>query len=121
MVGDRYDGGIEVGCDIADRCDGDAGEPTVEVPMLKAIGIACDDRGFVAVYVVGVIAVTVRMVIFLVVIVMVMVRFIGAIVTMDVRIVSSTVPMMNQAHDAGPYPKSLLFDPGSDLRFQLTA
>jgi len=100
MVGDRYNGGIEVGCNIADRCNRDAGEGTVEVPMLKAMGTACDDRGFVAVYVVSVIAVTVRMVIF--VAVFVMVRFLGAIVAMDVRIVSSTVPMMNQAHDAGP-------------------
>jgi len=103
MVGDWTDGAIEVGCDIADRCDCDALEGAVEMPMLKAVGIAGDDRSFVAVGVVGVVAVTVGMVILVVVFVMVMmVGFIGAIVTMDVRIVSSAVSMMNQAHDTRP-------------------
>jgi hypothetical protein len=78
------------------------------VPVLKPMRIAYDDRGFIAMYVVSVIAVAVRMVIFVVVFVIVMVRFICGIVVMDVRIVSSAVPMMNQAHDA------------RRLRFQLT-
>jgi len=99
MLGDRNDGGIEIGCDIADRCNCDAREGTIEVPMLEAMGIACDDCGFIAVYVVGVIAVTVGMVIFVGVFVIVTVRFIRGVVMMDVRIVSSAVPMMNQAHD----------------------
>jgi hypothetical protein len=100
MVGDCNDGGIEIGRDIADWCDCDSGEGTIEVPMLEAMRIACDDRCFITVCVVGVIAVTVGLVIFVVVFVMVIVRFVGAIVAMDVRIVSAAVPMMNQAHDA---------------------
>ncbi len=100
MVGDCNDGGIEVRCEIADRCNCDAREGTIEVPMLEAMGIACDDCGFIAVCVVGVIAVTVGTVILVVMFVMVMVRFVGAIGTMNVRMVSSAMPMMNYAHGA---------------------
>lgn len=78
------------------------------MPMLKPMRIADDDRGFIAMYVISVIAVTVRIVTCVVVFVIVMVRFIRRIVMMGVRIVSSAVPMMNQAHDA------------RRLRFQLT-
>jgi hypothetical protein len=90
------------------------------VPMLKPIRIAGDNRGLIAIYVICVIAVTVRKMIF---VVTVMVRFVGIIVTMDVRIVSSTVPMMNQTHDAS-LPQIYAFRSGiSDLtlQFQLTA
>jgi hypothetical protein len=98
MVDDCNDGGIEVGCEIANRCDCDAFEWPIEVPMLEAMGIACDDCRFVAVNVVSVIAVTAGMVIIGVVRVIVMVRFFGAIV-MDVRIVPSAMPMMKDAQD----------------------
>ena len=99
MVGDWTDGAIEVGCDIVDRCDSDAREWAIEVPMLEAMRIACDDCGFIAVGVVGVIAMTVGMVLVAMFVMVMMVRFAGAIVvTMDVRIVSSAVPMMKQAH-----------------------
>jgi hypothetical protein len=62
----------------------------------------------------------VRMAIFVVVFVTVMVRFVGVIVAMDVRIVSSAVPMMNQAHDAKTVRRSdsnLPYRP-SDLLWQ---
>ncbi len=48
-------------------------EWSIEVPMLKPMRIACDDRRFVAVCVVGVIAVAVEMVIPVVTFVMVLV------------------------------------------------
>jgi len=99
MVGDCNDGRREVGCDIAERCDCDALERTIEVPMLEAMRIACDDCGFIAVGVVGVIAMTVGMVLAAMFVMVMVMRFAGAIVvTMDVRIVSSAVPMMKQAH-----------------------
>ncbi len=63
MVGDCNDCRIEVGCEIADRCDCDAREWAIEVPMLETMRIARDDCGFIAVGVVSVIAVTVGMVI----------------------------------------------------------
>ena len=76
--------------------------------MLEPMRIAGDDRRFIAVYVIGVIAVTVRVVMLAVAaFVAVMVRFVGSIVMMDVRIVSSAMPMMNDAHDARFYLKSL--------------
>lgn len=100
MVGDRYDGGIEIGCDLADGGNCDAREGTVEVPMLKAMGVARDDRGFIAPYVVGVVAVTVRMVIFVPVFVAAMMRFSrGIVVPMNVWMVSSAVTMTKGAHD----------------------
>ena len=55
-------------------------------------------------YVVSVIAVTVRIVTFVVVFVIVMVRFASGIVLMYVRMVPSAVPMMNHAHDARRNP-----------------
>ena len=100
MIGDCNDGGRGIVYDIADWRYCSALEGTIKVPMLKPMRIAYDDRGFIALYVISVITVTMRMVMF----VIVMVRSIRSIVVMDVRIVSSAVPMMNQAHDARPTP-----------------
>jgi hypothetical protein len=100
---DGYDnGGRRLASGIANWRDGDALEWAIEVPMLEPTRIARDNRRFVAVYVVGVVAVTVRMMMLAVMIVMmVIVPCTGVIVMMDVRIVSSAMPMMNHAHDAG--------------------
>lgn len=100
MIGDCNDGGRGIVYDIADWRYCNALEGTIKVPMLKPMRIALDDRCFIAMYVISVIAVTVRTVIF--VVVFVMVGFTRGILAMDVRMVSSAVPMMNQAHDAGP-------------------
>ncbi len=108
MIDNCKDGRRRIVPDIADWRYCDALERTIEVPMLKPIRIAGDDRGFIAMYVIGVIAVTVRIVTFVVVFVIVMVRLTRGIVEMDVRMVPSAVPMMNHAHDA------------RCLRFQLT-
>jgi hypothetical protein len=67
--------------------------------MLKPMRIAGDNRGLIAIYVIRVIAVTLRMVISVLEFLVLMVRFVGVIVTMDVRIVSSAVTMMDYAHD----------------------
>ena len=64
--------------------------------MLKPMRIAVDNRRFIAVNVIGMIAVTVRIV--TVVLVVVVVRFTGGIVVMDVRMVSSTMTMIEGAH-----------------------
>ena len=81
--------------------------------MGEPLGITCDDRGFVAMRVISVIAVTVRTVLFVIVLVLVMARFIRSIAMMDVRMISSAMPMMKQAHDSrqsnSPHsPKGLL-------------
>jgi hypothetical protein len=66
------------------------------MPMLKTIRITGDDRRFIAVYVIGMIAVTVRIVtVVLVVVVMGVTR---SVVVMDVRMVSSAVAMIEGAH-----------------------
>jgi hypothetical protein len=67
--------------------------------MLKPMRIACDDRRFITIYVVSVVAVTVRMAIFVLVFMVVMVRFPRGMVVMDVRMVSSAVPMIKRAHE----------------------
>lgn len=67
--------------------------------MLKSMRIACDDRRFVAMYVISMIAVTARMVTAVLVFVVVIVRFICGIVVMNVRMVSSTMAMIEGAHD----------------------
>ncbi len=100
MIGDCNDGRRRIVTDITDWRYCDALERTIEVPMLEPMRIACYDRGFIAMYVIGVIAVTVRFVTLVVVFVIVMVRFTRGIAVMDVRMVSSAVPMMNHAHDA---------------------
>jgi len=118
MIGDCNDGRRRIVSDITDWRYCDALERTIEVPMLKPMRIAYDDRGFIALYVISVITVTMRMVMF----VIVMVRSIRSIVVMDVWIVSSAVPMMNQAHDARPIPTlslSIRHFPFLTLRFQL--
>ena len=99
---DGYDnGGRGLASEVANWRDCDAFERAIEVPMLEPMRIAGDDRRFIAIYVIGVIAVTVRVVTLAVAaFVAVMVRFVGSIVMMDVRIVSSAMPMMNDAHDA---------------------
>jgi hypothetical protein len=66
--------------------------------MLKAMRIARDDRRFIAVYVISMIAVTVRIVTVVFVVVGVVVRFTRGVVVMDVRMVSSTVAMIEGAH-----------------------
>ena len=76
---DGYDnGGRGLASEVANWRDCDALERAIEVPMLEPMRIARDDRRFIAVYVVRVIAVTVRVVMLAVVMfVMRMVRFIG--------------------------------------------
>ena len=66
--------------------------------MLKPMRIAVDNRRFIAVNVIGMIAVTVRIVTVVLAIVVVVVRFTGGIVVMDVRMVSSTMTMIEGAH-----------------------
>ena len=66
--------------------------------MLKPIRIAGDDRRFIAAYVVSMIAVTARIVTVLLVFVVVVVGFTRGIVVMDVRMVSSTMAMIEGAH-----------------------
>jgi hypothetical protein len=99
MVGDCNDGGIEVLCETADGRNCDALEGAIEVPMIEAIGIACDARRFIAMYVISVIAVTARIVTFVLAFVVVVVRFTRGIVVMDVRMVSSAMAMIERAHD----------------------
>jgi imidazoleglycerol phosphate dehydratase HisB len=98
MIGDDNDDAIEAGREIADRCNCDARKGAIEVPMLKSMRVARDDRRFIAMHVIGVIAMTVGMVMSVIMFVTVMMRFVGVIVPMDVRIVAAAVPMMNQAH-----------------------
>jgi hypothetical protein len=69
------------------------------MPMLEPMRIACDDRGFVSMRVISMIAVTVRTVLFVIVLVLVMVRFIRCIVMMDVRMISSDMTMIEGAQD----------------------
>ena len=64
--------------------------------MFKPMKIAVDDRRFIAVNVIGMIAVTVRIV--TVVLVVVVVGFTRGVVMMDVRMVSSTMAMIEGAH-----------------------
>jgi hypothetical protein len=59
--------------------------------MLKPMRIACDDRRFIAMYVISAIAVTARTVILVLVFVVVMVRCTRGVVVMDVWMVSSTM------------------------------
>ena len=66
--------------------------------MLKPMRITGDDRRFIAVYVISMIAVTVRMVTVVLVFVVVMVGFTRGVVVMDVRMVSSTMAMIEGAH-----------------------
>ena len=67
--------------------------------MLKPIRIARDDRRFIAMYVISMIAVTARMVTSVLVFMVVAVGFTRGIVVMDVRMVSSTMAMIEGAHD----------------------
>jgi hypothetical protein len=99
MIDNYNDGGGGIVSDVTDWRDCDALKGTIEVPMLKPVRIAYDDRGFIAMYVISVIAVTARMVIFVPVFVVVMVRFTRGIVMMNVRMVSSTMTMIEGAHD----------------------
>jgi deoxyribose-phosphate aldolase len=64
--------------------------------MLKPMSIAGDDRRFIAVYVISMIAVTARTVTD--VLVVVAVGFTRGVVVMDVRMVSSTMAMIEGAH-----------------------
>ena len=79
-------GGREITLDIGDWRYCYALEGTIEVPMLEPMRIACDDRGFVAMSVISVIAVTLRNVFFVIVFVLAMMRFIRGIVTLDGRV-----------------------------------
>lgn len=99
MIDNCNDGGGGIVSDILDWRDCDGLEATIEVPMLKPTGITCDNRGLIAMYVVSVIAVTTRMLIFVLVLVVVIVRFTCRIVVMDVRMVSSAMAMIEGAHD----------------------
>ena len=67
------------------------------MPVLKPMRITCDDRRFIAMYVISVIAVTARIVTY--VLVFVVVRSTRGIVVMDVRMVSSAMAMIERAHD----------------------
>ena len=66
--------------------------------MLEPMRIAGDDRRFITVYVISMIAVTVRIVTVVLVVVVVVVGFTGGVVLMDVRMVSSAVAMIEGAH-----------------------
>jgi hypothetical protein len=66
--------------------------------MLKPMRIARDDRRFIAMYVISMIAVTARMVTSVLVFMLVAVGFTRGIVVMDVRMVSSTMAMIEGAH-----------------------
>ena len=66
--------------------------------MLKPMRITGDDRRFIAVYVVSMIAVTARIATVVLVFMVVAVGFIRAVVMMDVRMVSSTMAMIEGAH-----------------------
>lgn len=66
--------------------------------MLESMRIAGDDRRFIAMYVISMIAVTGRMVTSVLVFVVVVVGFTRSIVVMDVRMVSSTMAMIEGAH-----------------------
>ena len=69
------------------------------MPVLKPMRITCDDRRFIAMYVISVIAVTARIVTYVLVFVVVVVRSTRSIVVMDVRMVSSAMAMIERAHD----------------------
>jgi hypothetical protein len=69
--------------------------------MLKPMRITGDDRRFVAVHVISMIAVTARMVTAFLVFVVVVVEFTRGVVAMDVRMVSSTMAMIEGAHYIG--------------------
>jgi len=81
---------------MTDWRDCDALERTIEVPMLKPMRIAGDDRRFIAVYVISMIAVTARTVTD--VLVVVALGFTRGVVVMNVRMVSSTMAMIEGAH-----------------------
>jgi hypothetical protein len=49
VIDNRKDNGGEIALDIADWRDCDALEGTIEVPMLKPMRIAYDDRGLIAI------------------------------------------------------------------------
>ena len=66
--------------------------------MLKPMRITGDDRRFIAVYVISMIAMTVRIVTVVLVFVLVVVGFTRGVVVMDVRMVSSTMAMIEGAH-----------------------
>ncbi len=101
-VDGREVGGREIALDVGDWRDCYLREGTIEVPMLEPMRVACNDRGFVTIRVISVIAVTARTVLFVSVFVSVMMRSVPSIVMMDVRVVSSAMPMMNQAHNSRP-------------------
>jgi hypothetical protein len=99
MINNCNEANRKVVVEIANRRKRDALEGTIEVPMLKPMRIAGDNRGLIAIYVIRVIAVTLRMVLSVLEFLVLMVRFVGVIVTMDVWIVSSAMTMMDYAHD----------------------
>ena len=74
----------------------------IEVPMLKPMRIACDDRRFIAVYVISMIAVTARIATVVLVFMVMVVGFNCDVVVMDVRMVSSTMVMIEGAHYIDP-------------------
>ena len=112
MIGDGNDVSRRIIPDSMDRRNCDAFERTIEVPMLQPIRTTCDDRGFIAMHVISVIAVTMPMMTVAVMFVIMMMRL--AVVVMDVRIISSAVPMMNYAHDrARSQSRYLLITPNS--------
>ena len=99
MIDDFKDHDRQIGPKITARAR-DALEGTIEVPMSKPMRIACDDRRFITMYVISMIAVTARIV--ALVLAFVVVGFTRGIVVMDVRMVSSTMPMMEDAHYIDP-------------------
>ena len=66
--------------------------------MLKPMRITGDDRRFIAVYVVSMIAVTPRIVTVVLMFMVMVVGFTRGVVVMDVRMVSSTMAMIEGAH-----------------------
>jgi hypothetical protein len=102
MIDDRSEAKRKVVVEVADWRNRDALEAPIEVPMFQPMRIARDDRRFIAMRVISMIAVAIGTVTFVVVLVMVLVRFTRSVVVMDVRIVSPAVPMMNQTRATPP-------------------
>jgi hypothetical protein len=85
-------------CQSSDWCNCDVFEGTIEVPMLQPMLVANYDRRFIAMHVIGVIAMTMRMRSFVVVFVTVMERVTRSFLAMDVRMITAGVAMMNCGH-----------------------
>ena len=100
MIDDRKDSDRQIVPKLTALRDCDALEGTIEVPMHKPMRIACDDRRFITIYVISMIAVTARIV--ALIFAFVVVGLTRGIVVMDVRMVSSAMLMIEDAHYIDP-------------------